>query len=109
MPRVDFTDEEILKIFVVAVAKFGIGYPPSDRLARERRERLIQELEPVIQRHGPDSVESKWGDIRAVIIPALVDKRGTTRQVERIVSDWKWLVPEHQQELLRRYGYPRPE
>ena len=107
MGRVEFTDEEVLKIFVVAVAKFGIGYPPSDKLARERKERLISELEPVIERHGPDSVEAKWGDIRAQIIPALADKRGTTDQVRQVVSDWKWLVPEHEREILRRYGYRR--
>jgi hypothetical protein len=106
--KVEFTDEEILQILVVAVVKFGVGYPPSDRLARERRANQIPELEPAIQRHGPDSIESKWGDIRAEIIPDLVDKRGTTKQVTRIVAMWHWLVPEHERELLRRYGYARP-
>jgi hypothetical protein len=24
-----------------------------------------------------------------------------------LVSDWKWLIPEHQQETLRRYGHEK--
>jgi hypothetical protein len=48
----------------------------------------------VIERHGPDSVEAKWGNPRPDR-PRPGGQAGGTDQVRRVVSDWKWLVPEH--------------
>ena|SRR5579871_430703 len=85
--RKDFTDHEAALIFATAI-RMGLRYAPSDQLIRERPG--CPWLEPVIQRHGPDSVEAKWYDFRSHLLPDHTPKRGVSRQVERIARDLSW-------------------
>jgi hypothetical protein len=86
--KIDFTDREAALIFATA-CHFGLSYAPSDKLARERPG--CPWLEPVIGRHGPDSVEAKWYDFRSYLLPDHVLKRGVSRQVERIARELEWV------------------
>ena len=106
--RTDFTDREAALILATAAARYGIEYAPSDRLAKERPD--CPWLEPVIRRHGPDSVEAKWYDFRSHLLPDHTPKRGVSRQVERIARELGWLrespgtpFPDLLARLPRRY------
>jgi hypothetical protein len=105
--RIDFTDHEAALIFATAV-RFGLRYAPSDQLVRERPG--CPWLEPVVKRHGPDSVEAKWYDFRSHLLPDHTPKRGVSRQVERISRELDWLrlspgtpFPDVLANLARRY------
>ena len=93
MTRVAYTDLEAALIFVTAYWKYGIKYPPSDQLVKERPR--CPWLEPVIKRHGPDSVEAKWNDFRSHLLPGHVRKRGVTDQVRRISHELAWIRQPH--------------